>query len=67
MKKLILLIVSLLALPFVLADAGYGMMGGMMSGSYGSGMMWYGWLNGLLVTIVLILLVAWLWKQLQKK
>ena len=66
MKKTILFIASLLALPFVLADAGYGM-GGMMSGSYGNGMMWYGWLNGLLVTIVLILLIAWLWKQVQKK
>ena len=40
---------------------------GVMSGSYGNGMMWYGWLNGLLVTIILILLVAWLIKQITKK
>ena len=64
MKKIILSLIALLALPFVLADADYGM-SGMMSGSYGSGMMWYGWLNGLLVTIILILLIAWLIKQIK--
>ena len=44
-----------------------GNFGGMMSGSYGSGIMWYGWLNGLLVTIILILMVVWLIKQIQRK
>jgi len=73
MKKILLSIIAivLFGLIFVFADAGNscGMMGysGMMSGSYGSGMMRYGWLNSLLVTIILVLLVAWLIKHLQKK
>ena len=69
MKKILLsvFLLGLISLAFASADAGYGMMGGMMSGGYGSGMMWYGWLNGLLVTIIFILLIAWLWKQLQKR
>jgi len=42
---------------------GYGM-GGMMGG-YG-GMMAFGWVFGLLILIALILLIIWLWKQIEK-
>ena len=49
----------------VIADGDHGM-GGMMSGSYGSGMMFFGWIFGLLVLAVLVLLVVWLVKQIQK-
>ena len=60
---LILVLVSLAG--FVVADGDRGM-GGMMSGSYGSGMMFFGWIFGLLVLAVLVLLVVWLVKQIQK-
>ncbi len=39
----------------------------MMSGGYGYGGMFFGWLIGLLFVIVLVLLIAWLIKQMQKK
>ena len=40
----------------------YGMMG------YGDGsMMAFGWLFGLLVTVALILLIVWLWQQIEDK
>lgn len=53
---------------FVVADGdGHGMMGGMMSGNYGYGMMFFGWLVGILVLVVLVLLAVWLFKQIQKK
>ena len=50
--------------------AHHSMMGdmyGMMGGSYGYGGMFFGWLAGLLVIIVLVLLIVWLIKQIQKK
>ena len=53
----------------VLADAddyGHGM-GGMMFGSYGYGGMFFGWVIGLLFIAVLVLLIIWLVKQIQKK
>jgi len=52
---------------FVSADAGDYYMGGMMTGMYGYGGMFFGWLFGILVLITLVLLIAWLIKQIQKK
>lgn len=43
------------------------MMGGMMTGVYGMGGMFFGWIVGLLVITLLILLIVWLIKQIQKK
>jgi len=42
-------------------------MSGMMFGNYGFGGMFFGWLIGLLFVAVLVLLIAWLVKQIQKK
>ncbi|MBT6689825.1 hypothetical protein HN903_00690 [archaeon] len=59
----------MLALTFVSADSGdydHGM-GGMMSGSYGFGGMVFGWITGILFVAVLVLLIVWLTKQIQKK
>jgi len=75
MKKILSLLSSLFfSLAFVSAhaddDYGYGMMDGMyhmMSGSYGYGGMFFGWIFGLLVVVALILLIFWLIKQIQKK
>ncbi len=44
---------------------GYGGMMGMMYGSYGGGMMFFGWLYGILVLIALVLFIIWIVKQLQ--
>ncbi len=46
---------------------GFGGMMNMMYGTYGSGMMFFGWIYGLLILIALILLIFWLAKQLQNK
>ncbi len=45
---------------------GYTGMMGMMYGSYGSGMMFFGWIYGILLLAALILLLVWLYKQIQK-
>ena len=45
---------------------GYGGMMSMMYGYFGSGMMFFGWLYGLLVLVALVLLIVWLFKQVQK-
>lgn len=45
---------------------GYGGMMGMMYGTYGSGMMLFGWLYGILILVALVLLIVWLVKQVQK-
>lgn len=63
-----LILVSLASL--VSADVGDCQMSGMygmMSGSYGLGMGIFGWLTGILVLVILVLLVVWLIKQIQKK
>ncbi len=77
MKQTKLLFMSLavvLAMTgFALADVGdagcgFGGMGSMMSGAYGFGGMWlFGWVFSILVLVALVLLIAWLIKQLQKK
>lgn len=46
---------------------GYGGMMGMMYGYYGSGMMFFGWLYGVLILVALVLLIVWLVKQIQKR
>ena len=45
---------------------GFGGMMNMMYGTYGSGMMFFGWIYGILILVALILFIAWLVKQLQK-
>jgi len=74
MKKLNIFLIASLALVslinLVSADIGdcpMSGMYGMMSGSYGLGMGVFGWLTGILILVVLVLLVVWLIKQIQKK
>ncbi len=71
MKNAFMLVVlSVLgSIGLVLAQGidGYCGMGGMMYGAYGGGMMAFGWLFSTLVLVVLILLIIWLVKQIQKK
>ena len=47
------------------ASYGYGGMMNMMYGSYGGGMMFFGWIYGILILIALVLFIAWLWQQIQ--
>ena len=62
------LIIGIGVLVFiVLLFGGFGGMMNMMYGTYGSGMMFFGWIYGLLILIALILLIFWLAKQLQNK
>lgn len=75
-KNLILWIFGIAVLLFIFG--GYGMMGygrtgygfggmmGMMYGTYGSGMMFFGWIYGALILIALVLFIMWLSKQIQK-
>ena len=41
-------------------------MGGMMFGNYGLGGMFFGWIIGVLFAVILVLLIVWLIKQIQK-
>ena len=45
---------------------GFGGMMNMMYGTYGSGMMFFGWIYGILILVALILFIIWLVKQLKK-
>lgn len=45
----------------------YGCFGYGMMGNYGTGWMFFGWIFGIVVTIALVLLIIWLFKQIQKK
>ena len=68
-ETLILIIISsiILALLFTgFGFGGYGGMMGMMYGGYGSGMMFFGWLYGILILVALVLFIVWLTKQIQK-
>jgi uncharacterized integral membrane protein len=38
-----------------------------MMGSYGYGMMFFGWVVGILALIILVLLIVWLVKEIQKR
>ena len=77
MKKINLMIPIVLSLvTTVLAHTGeddfahhsmMGGMGGMMSGTFGMGGMFFGWIFGLLIIVALVLLIIWLVKQIQKK
>jgi len=76
MKKINLILPILLSIVSLVSahtdeeEIGHHMMDGMygmMSGSYGYGEMFFGWLTGLLITVVLVLLIIWLIKQIQKK
>ena len=65
----IIIVVAVLFILFGGFGMGYGNYGGMMGmmyGNYGSGMMFYGWLYGILVFVALILLIVWLVKQIKK-
>ena len=65
---LIIIISIILALLFTgFGFGGYGGMMGMMYGGYGSGMMFFGWLYGILILVALILFIVWLTQQIQKK
>ena len=75
-KNEIILIVALVVV-FLFLLSGYGMAGfgsygfggmmGMMYGTYGPSMMYFGWVYGVLILAVLVLLVMWLFQQIQKK
>jgi Na+/H+-dicarboxylate symporter len=75
-EKLIFWILGIIIALFLLGGfgvIGYGTMGygfggmmGMMYGSYGSGMMLFGWLYGILIITALTLLIIWLFKQINK-
>ncbi len=62
--------VSLLLFAFIgftsaYINEGYG--GYPMMGRYSSGGMFFGWIVGLLVIAVLVLLIIWLYKQIRNK
>jgi len=56
-------VVLLILVSFGFRGAGYGMMS-MMYGSYGSGMMFFGWIFGALSLIALVLFIIWLAKRI---
>ena len=61
--------VLLLGLRLVLADADDYSCGvaGMMSGGYGFSGIFFGWVIGFLVIVVLVLLIVWLVRRIQNK
>ena len=69
-ETLIWVIVAVAVLFFVFNGFGYGGYGGMMSmmyGDFGGGMMFFGWLYGVLILVALVLFIVWLVKQVQKR
>lgn len=58
-------IVAIFLLSALLTPRGYGMMGMLSGFGYGS-MMLFGWLFGVLLLVALILIIVWLWKQIEK-
>jgi uncharacterized membrane protein len=46
---------------------GFGGMSNMMGGYYGTGMMFFGWIFGILFFVALVLLIIWLAKQISHK
>jgi uncharacterized membrane protein len=69
-ETLVWVVIALAALFFVLSGFGYGGYGGMMGmmyGNFGSGMMLFSWLYGVLILVALVLFIVWLVKQIQKK
>lgn len=76
MRKINLMPVVFSLISFASAHTGndefdhHGMMGGlygMMSGNWGYGGMFFGWLINLSVIAVLVLLIVWLIKKIQEK
>lgn len=69
-NRLLIIFLSLIAIPFVSADRGdegcWGGMGGIMYGNYGAGGMLFGWIFSILIFITLILLIVWLIKKINK-
>ena len=68
-ETILLIILGIVILALLLTGLGFGGYGGMMSmmyGTYGSGMMAFGWIYGILILAALVLFIAWLVKQLQK-
>jgi len=67
---LLFVLVAINSISSVSADVGDnnlgGCWGGMMYGSYGTGMALFGWLFMILVIIALIIFIIWMIKQLQK-
>ena len=67
-ESIVWVILAIVALGLIgsFGIGGYGGMMGMMYGTYGSGMMFFGWLYGILILIALVLFIVWLAKQIQK-
>jgi hypothetical protein len=65
-----IVIIALVVLVFggfgISSYGGYSGMMSMMYGNYGSGMMFFGWLYGILILVALVLFIIWLVKQIQK-
>jgi len=68
LKKLSIFALSILSLAAtVSADFGDCPMGGMMYGSYGSGMMFFGWITYLLFIALIVAAIYWLIRSANKK
>lgn len=70
-QTLVWIVIGVVVLLFLTGSGmmgwgGYGGMTNMMSGNYGSGMMFFSWLYGVLILIALVLFIVWLIKQVQK-
>ncbi len=66
MKKILSLIFVIVFLfCFVSANIDYS--GSMMGGCYGTGGNFFGWIVGLLIVALLLLLIIWLYKQIWGK
>ena len=70
-NSLLIVVIVLLVLLFFsggigMMGFGYGGMMTMMAGTFGLGMMLFGWLFGVLIFVALILFIVWLIKQIQK-
>ncbi|MCR4327722.1 MAG: hypothetical protein NUV46_04030 [Nanoarchaeota archaeon] len=67
-SEIFVVIIVAAVLVFLLSSFGFMGYGGMMGGNYnGYGMMFFGWIYGVLILIALVLLIIWLMKQIQKK
>ena len=69
-ETLIWVIVAVAVSFLLFGEFGFGSYGGMMGmmyGNYGNGMMFFGWLYGVLILVALVLFIVWLVKQIQKK
>ena len=66
MKNENIILIIVLAVLALFIFSGFGGYGGMMGGNYGGGMMFFGWIYGILILIALVLFIVWLAKQIQK-